>query len=54
MRDVYRMASMQPNLLANIRRTFVERMTHALHSLPVDMRHVLVLRKPSIVIRALI
>ncbi len=44
MRDVYRMASMQPNLVANIRRTFVDRMTHALHALPADVRHVLVSR----------
>jgi len=43
-RDVYRMASMQPNLVANIRRTFVDRMTHALHALPADVRHVLVSR----------
>ena len=43
-RDVYRMASMQPNLVWNIRRTFVDRMTHALHALPADVRHVLVSR----------
>ena len=41
MRDVYRMASMQPDLLANIRRSFLERMVHALHTLPADMRRAL-------------
>jgi len=45
-RDVFRMASMQPDLVANIRRTFVDRMTHALHALPADVRHVLVSRSP--------